>query len=318
MWLESEPGHGSTFHFTANFALRTTMGTRGASVETQLLNGLNILVVDSSATNRRILFDTLVRWHMKPVLADSTAAGLDVLREFAHSGDHFDAVLIDAHLREAGWLAAGGQILPDVTVSGPRIAMLSSLDMGSLGPEQRARGHYIVKPVTPSNLMETLLRSLGKGQERALTSSNIPAVTTLRPLHVLVAEDNVVNQKVVARLLEKLGHSVEITATGAQALAASTRDPFDLILMDIQMPVMNGFDATQAIRESERGTGRHIPIVALTAHAMKDDREKCLAAGMDDYLGKPIQPRELASVLERWGMVDSGTKHGREPKAISA
>jgi CheY-like chemotaxis protein len=120
-------------------------------------------------------------------------------------------------------------------------------------------------------------------------------------MRILLADDNAVNQKVAARLLEKLGHSVEVTSNGAEALAAFTRGTFDLILMDMQMPVMDGYDATQAIRAAEQGTPRHIPIVALTAHAMKGDREICLKAGMDDYLGKPIRPQELASVLERWG-----------------
>jgi PAS domain S-box-containing protein len=318
MWVESAPGHGSVFHFTANFGRPAAGRTETPPVEARLLHGLNILAVDSNATNLRILHDTLVRWHMNPVLAGSISAGLDAVRELARSGKHFDAILIDAHLQGADSLTPGGQVPLEGTIVGPRIAMLSSLDIGSLGPELRASGHYLVKPVTPANLLESLLRALGKGPARALTSSNIPIATALRPLHILVAEDNMVNQKVVARLVEKMGHSVEITSTGAQALAACARDTFDLILMDVQMPVMNGFDATQAIRERERKTGRHIPIVALTAHAMKEDREMCLAAGMDDYLGKPIQPRELASVLERWGTAESDAGHGVEIDVISA
>ena len=119
-------------------------------------------------------------------------------------------------------------------------------------------------------------------------------------MHILLAEDNVVNQKVAARLLEKQGHRVRVTANGVEALEALSHDAFDLILMDVQMPVMNGYDATRNIREEEQGSGRHIPIVALTAHAMKGDREVCLKAGMDDYLGKPIHPVELLAVIERW------------------
>jgi len=318
MWVESEPEHGSVFHFTANLALPAAITPSAPSTESRLPQALNILVADSSATNRRILRDTLVRWHMKPLLADSNAAALDIVREFASSGRHFDAILIDAHLSDADGPGSCAQGPLDGTVSGPRIAMLNSLDASSLGPELRASGHYIVKPVTPANLAETLLRSLGKSTEHTPTSSNIPTAAALRHLHVLVAEDNMVNQKVVSRLLEKLGHSVELTATGAQALAACARDTFDLILMDVQMPVMNGLDTTIAIRESERSTGKRIPIVALTAHAMKDDREICLAAGMDDYLGKPIQPRELASVLERWGAAGTDAKYGRQPNVIPA
>jgi two-component system, sensor histidine kinase and response regulator len=144
------------------------------------------------------------------------------------------------------------------------------------------------------------LKVLGEGQRRIVPSIAVRAASG-RPLHVLLAEDNAVNRKVASRFLEKQGHSVEVTTNGAEALAAFARDGFDLILMDAQMPVMNGYDATQAIRAAERGTGRHIPIVALTAHVMKGDREVCLTSGMDDYLGKPIHPQELAAVLERWG-----------------
>jgi CheY-like chemotaxis protein len=133
-----------------------------------------------------------------------------------------------------------------------------------------------------------------------------------RRLHILLAEDNAVNQKVGVRLLEKQGHAVEVAANGALALEALTRDTFDLVLMDVQMPVMNGYDATQAIRAGERNTGRHLPVVALTAHAMKGDRETCLNAGMDDYLGKPIHPIELVAVLERWGRLRT-----RSPQSIS-
>ena len=157
-----------------------------------------------------------------------------------------------------------------------------------------------MKPVTRANLLDAILKALGEGRTRyAKSSSDLPAPVG-RPLHILLAEDNIVNQKVAARLLEKQGHSVEVASNGTEALAALTADLFDLILMDVQMPVMNGFDTTQAIRTAEQETGKHIPIIALTAHAMKGDRETCLKAGMDDYLGKPIHPRELVAVLERW------------------
>ena len=179
--------------------------------------------------------------------------------------------------------------------------MLSSLDIGSIRPELRETGHYVVKPVTRANLLSAILRVLGGEPQRLVPSRDAVPAAAGRPLRILLAEDNAVNQKVAARLLEKQGHSVEVASDGMEALAAFTRDAFDLILMDVQMPVMDGYDATLAIRAAEQGTGRHVPIVALTAHAMKGDREICLNAGMDDYLGKPIRPRELASVLERWG-----------------
>jgi CheY-like chemotaxis protein len=179
--------------------------------------------------------------------------------------------------------------------------MLSSLDIASVGPELRETLHYVVKPVTRPNLMSAILKAMGERQQGSVPVRGAVPATAERSLHILLAEDNLINQKVASRLLEKQGHSVEITSNGAEALAAFTRDAFDLILMDVQMPVMGGYDATQAIRTAERVTGGHIPIVALTAHAMKGDREICLSAGMDDYLGKPIRPGELAAVLERWG-----------------
>jgi CheY-like chemotaxis protein len=179
--------------------------------------------------------------------------------------------------------------------------MLSSLDIKSLVPELRESGHYLVKPVTQANLLAAILNVLGEGRQQLAPSNSSPPAASVPPLHILLAEDNVVNQKVAASLLQKQGHAVEVARNGAEALAALTRERFDLILMDLQMPVMNGYDATKAIRAAERAGGRHVPIVALTAHAMKGDRETCLKAGMDDYLGKPIHPMELVAVIERWG-----------------
>jgi CheY-like chemotaxis protein len=192
------------------------------------------------------------------------------------------------------------QIQEDPEIAGPRIMMLSSLDLGAIQPELRQSGHYLVKPVTRPNLLNAILRVLGGGsRQHVLPRGAVPSAAG-RSLRVLLADDNAVNRKVASRLLEKQGHTVELACDGAEALAAFAHDSFDLILMDVQMPVMNGYDATRAIRAQERGTPRHISIVALTAHAIKGDREICLAAGMDDYLGKPIRPAELAAVLERW------------------
>jgi CheY-like chemotaxis protein len=301
MWVESEPGKGSTFHFTVNVAVPAATGARAHPLEPEALRGLHVLVVDDNATNRRILYETLLHWGMKPVLAGGGTEALDILRRHVRSGDRFALLLLDAHMPDMDGFTLTAHIQQDPALAGPRIMMLSSLDIGSIRPELRETGHYVVKPVTRANLLSAILRVLG-GEPQLLvpTRGALPAATG-QPLRILLAEDNVVNQKVAVRLLEKLGHSVEVAPNGAEALAAFTRDAFDLILMDMQMPVMDGYDATQAIRAAEQGTPRHIPIVALTAHAMKGDREACLKAGMDDYLGKPIRPQELASVLERWG-----------------
>jgi CheY-like chemotaxis protein len=301
MWVDSEPGQGSTFHFIVNLAIPTTPSVRAHIPEAQALHGLDVLVVDDNATNRRILYETLVRWQTKPVLADSAPKALEIMRQRAGSGDRFALVLLDAQMPDMDGFTLARQIREDPTLAGPQIMMLSSMDVGSVGPELRSTGHYLVKPVTRANLLGAILKVLGEGQQRMGPSRITVRATTGRGLHVLLAEDNAVNQKVAARFLEKQGHSVEVTSNGTEALAAYRRDAFDLILMDVQMPMMNGYDATRRIRAAERGTDRHIPIVALTAHVMKGDRETCLEAGMDDYLGKPIHPRELAAVLERWG-----------------
>jgi signal transduction histidine kinase/CheY-like chemotaxis protein len=301
MWVESEPGHGSTFHFTVNVAVRAATGSSAHTAEPEALRGLPVLVVDDNATNRRILYETLLRWGMKPVLAGGGPEALDILRRHAGSGDPFALLLLDAHMPDMDGFTLAAHIQQDPALAGPRIMMLSSMDIGSIRPELRENGHYVVKPVTRANLLSAILRVLGGEPQRLVPARGALRAATGRPMHILLAEDNVVNQKVAARLLEKLGHSVAISSNGAEALAAITRDAFDLILMDVQMPVMDGYDATLAIRAAERGTPRHVPIVALTAHAMKGDREICLKAGMDDYLGKPIRPRELASILERWG-----------------
>ncbi len=255
--------------------------------------------VDGNATNCRIICEMLLQWGMRPVRADSGSMALETMRQFNSSGGHFALVLLDAHMPEVDGFALSRRIQEDPVLITPRIVMLSSLDVGSLGPELRDSGHYIVKPVTRDNLLGAILNELGDKQEQPVRLNAIPHSTTVGPLHILLAEDNIVNQKVALRLLEKQGHSVEVASNGTEAVAALTRNDFDLVLMDVQMPVMNGYAATQAIRSAERNTGRRIPIVALTAHAMKGDREICLEAGMDDYLGKPIHPMELTAVIER-------------------
>jgi CheY-like chemotaxis protein len=275
---------------------------RAYIAEPEALHGLAVLVVDDNATNRRILSETLVRWQMKPTLAGSGAKALEIMREHVRPGDRFALILLDAQMPDMDGFTLAKQIQDDPELAGPQIMMLSSVDASSVGAELRKTGHYLVKPVTRANLLSAILRVLGeRGQQQSVMSRSFASPITERPLHILLAEDNAVNQKVVARLLEKQGHSVEVTSNGIEALAAFTRHKFDLILMDVQMPVMNGYDATQAIRAAERGTDRHIPIVTLTAHAMKGDREICLKAGMDGYLTKPIRPQELAAALERWG-----------------
>ena len=302
MWVESEEHRGSRFHFTAAFALPSAQASqKSPQAEPESLHGLPVLVVDDNATNRRILYETLARWRMKPVLAADASQAMDLMRSHARGGNSFTLVLVDAHMPGVDGFTLVRRIQEDPAIIGPRIVMLSSLDIASITPELRGPSHHLIKPVTRSNLLHAILKVLGEEQPAPARLPGTALPTAQRPLHILLAEDNAVNQKVAARLLEKLGHSVEIAVHGADALAAFTGGHFDLILMDVQMPQMNGYDATHAVRAAEAGTGRHIPIIAMTAHAMKGDREICLSAGMDDYIGKPIHPQELLAALARWG-----------------
>ena len=300
IWVESEPGRGSTFHFTVNLGVSAACDAKGCAPGVDVLRGLRVLVVDDNATNRRILDTTLRRWQMRPELAGCGESAMAILRERAGAGERFALILLDVQIPGMDGFALARRIEQDPTLNGPRIMMLSSVDLTALGPEMRERGHYVTKPVTRPNLLKAILRVLEGGSKAPAPVRAAPPAGTERGLRVLLAEDNAVNQKVAARLLEKQGHSVAIAANGVEALAAFERERFDVILMDVQMPEMDGYDAAREIRARERAVGGHTPIIALTAHAMKGDRELCLKAGMDDYLGKPVHPHELAAVLERY------------------
>jgi CheY-like chemotaxis protein len=313
IWVESEPGQGSTFHFTAAFALASSAGERPA-LPSGILKGLAVLVVDDNATARRILTEALAEWGMRPIPADSGPRALEILRERALHGERVDLALLDLQMPGMDGLSLAKRIQQDNTLSGPRIIMLSLVDVRSMAAESHASGiaGHLVKPVMRANLLKTILKALGQAQQVPAASDRSALSEVKRPLRVLLAEDNPINQKVGVMLLERQGHTVVTASTGAEAVESSARENFDLILMDIQMPVMNGYDATRAIRARERNTGRRLPVIALTAHAMQGDRQTCLDAGMDDYLSKPIQTRELCEALARW----SNRHHLNEVSAL--
>ena len=302
--VESELGRGSTFRFTAQFGVPAISKEKAAPLDLLALSGLRVLVVDDNATNRRILEEILARWGMQPVLAESGRQALDLMRRQAGAGERFALIVLDAQMPEMDGFMLARDIKEDPALAGPSIIMLSSMDVRTATSDLREIGvaNYLVKPVMRSSLLKAVLSILGQARphtparERPKEEPSAP----IPPLRILLAEDNRVNQKLAVRLLEKQGHSSVVANDGLEALAALEREAFDLILMDVQMPEMNGYAATREIRERERGTGRHIPIVALTAHAMKGDRELCLEAGMDDYLTKPLHHQELSAVLERW------------------
>jgi signal transduction histidine kinase/DNA-binding response OmpR family regulator len=301
--VESEVGRGSVFRFDAHFQFAEAPAAAPAAPP--VLDGLRVLIVDDNATNRRILEDTLRQWAMRPTAVGSAAEGLAAI---AAAPEPFGLILLDANMPEVdGFMFA--ERLGTMTASrGTTIMMLSSA--GQRGDAARCRElgikAYLLKPVKRSDLLQAIAKTLSLPAEESRRDQLVTrhSMREGRPsLRVLLAEDNTVNQRLATRLLEKQGHHVALAANGQEAVAAwadaERGTPFELIFMDVQMPLMDGFQATAAIREEERKTARHVPIVAMTAHAMQGDRERCLAAGMDDYVSKPLAVKDLLDVLAR-------------------
>ncbi|MEX0717464.1 MAG: response regulator [Planctomycetaceae bacterium] len=302
--VESEPGQGSRFHFTAEFRRCEEGAYPSPGAEPRELSGLSVLVVDDNATNRRILEQMLSNWKMRPTVVADAAEAVAAMDRAAAANAPFSLVVLDSQMPEVDGFMLAERMNRDFDLNGVTIMMLTSADRQ--GDIERCRElgiqRYLTKPITQSHLFDSIQSALGMRRSRepdaAAAGADAKPRSERRPLRVLVAEDNVVNQKLVQRLLTKLGHSARVTANGAEALEARRSEPFDLILMDVQMPVLDGFEATAAIRAEERTTGRHIPIIALTAHAMKGDREACLAAGMDGYVTKPLEMERLQAALD--------------------
>jgi PAS domain S-box-containing protein len=299
IWVESAPDQGSTFHFTARFGLHGAGTGRPSRSEPSRLRGLTALVVDDNATNRFILTETLSQWQMRPIAVASAADALRMLEQAQQSGEPFTLVLLDAHMPEGDGFTLAERIREHPDLTGATVMMLSSAcqPIDTARCQELGLAAYLTKPIKQAELYRAILAALGS--PAAAPPAAPPPTRPSRTLRFLLAEDNPVNQKLAARLLEKQGHSVAIAGNGTEVVQAVERQPFDLVLMDVQMPEMDGFEATAAIRERERGTGRHLPIVAMTAYAMKGDRERCLAAGMDGYVSKPIQPRELWRAIDQ-------------------
>ena len=298
IWVESTAGRGSAFHFTAAFGV-SKAAEAPHIVAPAALKGLTALVIDDNATSRRILQKVLNNWGMIPTLAAGRAAGLECLRQ---SENPFAVVLVDFNLPGVDGFTLVTQLRQSPQMAGAKVIVLISA--GQRGDAARCQelgvAAYLTKPVSSPELFEAITRALGtpppQGRPAALiTRHSLREERT--SLKILLAEDNPVNQKLASRLLEKQGHRVTVTANGRQALDAFRREKFDLLLMNVQMPEMDGFEATAAIREHEKTTGTHLTIIAMTAHAMQGDRERCLATGMDGYLSKPIRPQELYTLL---------------------
>ena len=305
--VSSQVGAGSTFWFTARLgiALEATKARAAPPVE---LCGQRILVVDDNMTNRKVLMGQLSLCGMNPVCASSADEALTHLRHAAAAGRPFEVALLDHQMPGVDGATLGESVLSDPALRATRLILLTSSGKrgeGRLFGELGFAG-YLLKPVTHRDLTDCLMMVLGvRAETWSMRSQPIVTRQALqsqrsRDSHrILVAEDNVVNQKVACRILEKLGYRVDVAADGEAAFRAWSSSRYDLILMDCQMPIMDGYECTHKIRARE-GAGEHIPIIALTAHAMKGADNKCLSAGMDDYMSKPIDRDQLKLMLLQW------------------
>jgi CheY-like chemotaxis protein len=302
IWVESEPGQGSTFHFTLRLAVQDKPAFGPISLQPQQFRDMHCLIVDDNYTNRKVLHGMLTRWGMKPTAVEGGRAALQALEVAKSTGRPFPLVLLDGQMPEMDGFTLAERIKKDTGLVGATIMMLTST--GHLGDAARCRelgiSAYLVKPIRQGELLQAICNVLNLSTEK-----KAPLVTrhSLREARsrsrVLLVEDNMVNQTLAVRLLEKRGYIVSAAGDGRQAVTTLEKEEFDVVLMDVQMPEMDGFEATAAIREREQSTGRHIPIIAMTAHALKGDEDRCLAAGMDAYISKPIRTNELFATIEK-------------------
>jgi CheY-like chemotaxis protein/HPt (histidine-containing phosphotransfer) domain-containing protein len=321
MWVESIPQKGSTFHFTLTLP-GAHEEARQAALEGRQpqLSDLRLLVVDDNPTNCRILTLQTGKWGMIPRGTQSATQALEWLR----AGENFDLAILDMQMPDMDGLMLANEIrkLPNGTTL--PLVLLTSMGVRADATEfsKAAFASCLTKPIKPSQLQEVLLRVVSGAKpivKKPPTVSKLdPHLAQRLPLRVLLCDDNAINQKVAMRLLQQLGYKPDLAANGIEALEALERQPYDLVFMDVQMPEMDGLEATRAIRERQQDRARHphyksnIIIIAMTANAMAGDREKCLAAGMDDYLAKPVRPEDMRTVVERWasaaGMQDAAAK----------
>ena len=296
LWLDSEPGQGSRFHFTARFGIQ-----RAPAVATPVheLRHLRTLIVDDNATNRLILTEILGTWQMQATAVDGAAAALETLYAAADRGAPFQLVLTDALMPDVDGIALALQIASDSRLNSAKLILLTSAPAAATSGTMRLFAARLAKPVKQSELLDAIVSAFAVRRRRRSPAAGRkrPRGRVDTPLRVLIAEDNPTSQTFVAALLKHWGHIVTVVGNGRDAVDEAARGRFDLILMDLQMPVMGGLEATAAIRRRERESGGHIPIVAVTAHAMAGDREGCLAAGMDAYLSKPLMPEELQTTI---------------------
>jgi PAS domain S-box-containing protein len=313
IWVDSRPEIGSAFHFTTSFGLPQNVITLSQQIRAPELSDLPILIVDDNPTNQRILQATLINWNMNARVADDGHSVLSVLKSAHEAGSPFALVILDAIMPGVDGFAVAQEIRSDPTVQNIPILMLTSAEAGECSGrcrEIRVNSH-LMKPIRQAELLAAIRLSLdGKSPEpnegkdkldirsAKEKQATAPAQAPKNRLRILVAEDNEINLKLVTRLLEKRGHHIDHAGNGREVLAALEKGHYDLILMDVQMPEMDGLEATAVIRGMEEAGGAHTPILAMTAHTMPGDRERCMVAGMDGFISKPIRTKEFLEAVE--------------------
>ena len=309
IWVESEPGKGSCFHFTA--CLGIVPGSISRQSYPAELRDLRVLVVDDNEVNRRILQAVLLNWWMRPKVVASGEAGLEALQRANDTGDPYRLVLMDGMMPGMDGKQVSSRIKSDPALKHVPVILLTSATQPDYAKQCADLGveGYLVKPVKQTELLQVILKLLG-GREKQATAEEPGVTPPARHVHALLVEDNPVNRQIAVRMLERRGHSVKVAECGREALQLLETERFDVVLMDVQMPDMDGFEATAAIRERETLTAAHIPIIAMTAHTMEGDRERCLRAGMDDYITKPIRPQALYRTIEE--LVSTTARTGTE------
>jgi len=299
MWVDSEAGKGSTFHFTATLGVAPAAPPPAIQASPSLLEGLPVLAVDDNATNRRILVDLLASWGMQAI---ATADRAEAARAVNEAAQPFAIALVDMNLAGSSGVEVARSLRQSPSCAHAAMLLLTSADQPHDSASNPAVNGYLVKPVGQHALLDAIRQAIGSRAhaEKEPVAPDVTPMRAARKLRVLVAEDNPVNQKLAQHLLERRGHTPILVTNGREAVSAASGDRFDLILMDLQMPEMDGFEATSVIRLRERDTRTaRVPIVALTAHAMQGDRQRCLDADMDGYVAKPIKPVELFEVIDR-------------------
>jgi two-component system sensor histidine kinase/response regulator len=317
IWVESEIGRGSTFHFTVRLRMQRISSRKYEPAGADVLRDLLVLIVDDNATNRRILQEMVLGWGMKPTLTEGGPEALTILERAHTRGTPFALVLLDAQMPGMDGFSVGERIKQDARLAGTVVIMLTSAGLRGDAARCRELGirAYLTKPIKRSDLLQAIKVVLAS----QVAIEETPSVVTIHSLRqsrgrlkILVVEDNRVNQAVVTRLLENKGYDVVVAGNGRAALEALEKQTPDLVFMDVQMPEMDGLQATSTIREGELKTGKHIPIIAMTAHAMSGDKERCLEAGMDGYVSKPLRAEDVFAAVEE---VFSSLRNAKGPVA---